>query len=301
MSVCVVIPVFSGQEKNLALSLRHLHDLEVSGWARIIVVSSPEVVRSACRNDDSADQWNVSNTVNPVWGDLISEGMFHAKKQGAEQIVWLKPGCLPREGTLQNIVELSRCRRALIAPGVVRYTCQSRQSGGMEKSIFGLISKPVNRGAISHCDTISQHLGCLPIDAIPIPETAEDGFRAGFWSAEDLGLILTGNGIPCFVDGESVVDIIRNLRPETESWLLTGRPTVEIWKSFANPASELNPNKRLRFFCRHWGVFGIVPAVKPFARFAVISVLRMIVPMRILRQLFGRRSSAWQLQKIYEG
>lgn len=301
MSVCIVIPAFCGQEKNLAASLRHLRVLEVSGWAQIIVVVGPEVDRSRIDDDDKPALWIASKTSDPVWGDLILEGMFHAKLNGVGQIVWLKPGCLPREGALQSVVELSRCRRALTAPGAVRYACQTKQSGGMEKSIFGLISKTVTQRAISKCDTITQHLGCLPIDAMTIPETGEDGFRAGFWSSEDLGLILSGNGIPCLVDGESVVDIIRNMRPETESWLLTGRPTLEIWRSFTKPSSSLNPQRRFRFYCRHWGIFGVVHAAKPFARFAAISVLRVIVPRRILRQLFGRRSTAWQLQKIYEG
>ncbi len=295
--VAVVIPVLRGQERNLESSLKHLHSLEVPDWARVIVVCDPAESEFDC--DFKCDRV----TAEPkciTWGDFLLRGMTAAKSIGASHVIWLNPGTLPREGTLERLHDISRCRRSIVTAGRIVFSCQSRKSGGYMKSLCGLIPVNVSHGKIATCETVSKICACVPLEFIQLPETDTDHEPAQFWTAQDLGMILTGNGFPCLVDGESEVDVIRSRDFESESWLLSGRPVSDIWRGMRQPCSTVNTGRRIRYYMRHWGIFGLLPALAPLARLVLISVIRCLFPVTLLRRLYGRHSKAWQLQQLYE-
>ncbi|MCP5541782.1 MAG: glycosyltransferase family 2 protein [Akkermansiaceae bacterium] len=298
----IVMPVHNRREITLGC-LEHLRTLGVLDWARLVVVDdgstdgTAEAVQSAF-----ADTTVLRGDGGLWWGGAIRLGMKHAMDHGAAAIFWLNDDCLPEPGSLETIRDLALERKAIV-------TAQTRtdlgiRNGGRTKTRFGLRHQTCPSGGVLPCDFTSGNCVCIPAEIFNRIGPPRADWVPHHFADHDYGLLAREAGFRCFVSGDAICDDACRHVPSPmaqvyASWLLGDRPLREIWRDARRPKSPLYLRARLAHFPRYWGIWGYFLALAPFAKLAAVTAIRSIVPVCILRRIFGHRSVAWKMQSLY--
>lgn len=291
---CIVIPAHNRRETTL----RCLQRLQEGGdldRLRVIVVDdgSTDGTAAAVRARFSTVTL-LTGDGNLWWTGAITRGMRHAVELGAEHVLWLNDDTLPEPGALSFLLEESR-RSDSITGGVCFLPGESTPAyGGVRKTWWDL-KRLGNPGAATvACDALHGNLVCVPattIRTIGLPD-AENLPHAG--GDFDYTLRARRAGIPVLLVGGARAHGQANVSLNYRSWLLSDVPVLEWWRQLGRRGSHLNLRAQWRFHRRHWGTVGALHVIALLARLATVTAIRLVIPLPVLRKLWGKKSSAWQ-------
>ncbi|MGF1461456.1 MAG: glycosyltransferase family 2 protein [Leptolyngbyaceae cyanobacterium] len=281
----IIIPVYNRRETTLAClgNLREIGDLE---QYRVIVV-----------DDGSIDGTSISvrthfptvtvlkGTGNLWWAGAIAKGMKHAYQKGAEYFVWLNDDTIPSRDTISKM--LSVC---LGNPNQI-VTAQCYEDNSMTAPTYGgrkaaeLSLKFLHAAAdnVVECDVCSGNLVCFSrgvIDAIgyptyqKTPQTWADVIYT--WRAKQAGfyIAILGNATA-----------VCPFNPLEKGWTDSPIPMMNRWKMLGSPKSSVYP-PAYWFYCKTiHGSMGIVLFLKTYLSLLVITVMRSLLPLSIVRQI----------------
>lgn len=281
--IYLIIPVHNRRAVTLGCLL-HLRRLGVLDWARVVVV-----------DDGSTDGTGeaVASTFPEVtllrgdgglwWTGAIVLGMRHALADSTTAaVIWLNDDCRPTPGSLERLRDTA-IAGSCIAVGQV-FGEEGRRHGGLRKRWHRLEPATCAANRIVSVATMNGNCVCVPTvvttraglpDATSFPQAGGDtdyGFRC-----RRLGIDIRLVGSACCVDVDPVTR-------RTSSWLHGNRSPREILRSFRSPKNYYYPPAWWRLNLRHWGALGPALFLAPYYRFALIALIRMIVPARLLRR-----------------
>lgn len=298
----IVIPVHNRRETTLRC-LRQLRDAGVFKWACVVVVDDGSTDGTA---EAIASEFSTAPvTVQPGDGQLwwaggINAGMKSAYDADAAFVIWLNDDCVPGDDALGILRRYAAGRENTIAVG--QAVCPSGSIyGGYRRAWRGLrrIECPASQDAIS-CDTFAGNAVCFRRRVITQVGYLDATHMPMIYADVDYGLRAREVGFTAVIVGEAPFENEDNLGYHYQSWLLGDYQPLSMWRSFRSPKSPLAFGARFRFFVRHWGAWGYVLAGQAYLRFAVIVLIRWVVPLRVLRALFGSKAKTWQKFKFHQ-
>jgi len=292
----VVIPVHNRKNTTL-VCLRRLRELGCFDWTHVVVIDdgSTDGTGAAVESEFGTDPVRVvAGDGHLWWAGGINVGMQLACDEGADYVVWLNDDCLPEGDALRQLRDYAEVETSV---AVGQAVCPSgNYYGGYRRTLFGIHKMP--RQSTSRaipCDTFSGNAVCIPravidkvgsLDTMNMPMTYGDA---------DFGLRIRLAGFRAAVIGSARFTNEDNLGRDYQSWLLGDYAAREMWRSFYTEKSPLFFRGRFRFYVRHWGPWGYVLAGQAYVRFGLMTLIRSVVPLRLLRALYGRRSKAWRV------
>lgn len=276
MFYCVV-PVHNRRTTTLACldRLQKNGDLDHVGVIVVDANSSDGTSEAIRQNFPSVEI--VQADEKTWWGGAIWLGTERAMTiQGCEGVIWLNDDCRVKRGTLLRLVaEAGQCGGISVGesidPNGVVY-------GGWKKRWQGTVLARPTEGRLM-VDSFSGNCVCIPagvlhevgpIDWVSFPHHFAD---------VDYGLRASRMGIPILVCPGEPSENDANDGVGQSSWLRDSRGSLEIVKSFRSVRSMMHWPSRRAFYHRHWGGWGLVLAVVPYARFAAIVCLRGILAL----------------------
>ena len=295
---CVIIPVHNRREVTLRC-LRSLDAMGVFGWAEAVIVDdgSTDGTGDAVRAEFPRAAV-LSGDGHLWWGGAIRQGMDHAMRHGADFLCWLNDDCLPDPGTLRALVD-----RAAQTGGAATgwaATPSGGRYGASRKTWRGL--RPVDPPPPGHtvpCDAAAGNCVAFSravVEAVGLPDAARLPHAL---LDVDYTLAVTRRGFPLDLVGSAVSRNDDNLHAASSSWLLSERPPMAQWRIFARPHSTYNYRASFRLHWRHWGVWGLWLYARGYLKLAAICAVRAVVPLRWLRGVFGRRSTAYRRERFH--
>ena len=294
----IIIPVHNRRD----VTLRCLACLEADGvfaWARVLVVDdgSTDGTGDAVRARYPSVQL-VPGDGNLWWGGAIRLGMETACRQGAACLLWLNDDCLPAPGTLRLLAD-----HAISAGGLATgwaATPSGGRYGGFCKTRQGLrlLPPPPPDSAIP-CDAAGGNCVAIArpvVDAIGLPDAAR--LPHALLDVDYL-LSATRRGFRLDLLGSAVCHNDDNLGAATASWLLDDASPWRQWKIFLGRHSTFGYAASFHLHLKHWGAWGWWLFARGYLKLAAVCLLRAIVPLRVLRAVYARRSGTWQRQQFY--
>ncbi len=297
-TTCIIIPVHNRRTITLRC-LDNLRATGVTGWARVLVVDdgSTDGTADAIRREHPAVEI-LPGDGNLWWTGGIVKGMRAAMGSGAEFLVWLNDDCQPEAGTLEGLVAASRERRAITV-------AQSRTPGGYTLGGGRLGRRNVEqvlcgRDEDRPCETFTGNCVLLPRWAVEKTGYPDVRRLPHVLADVDYGLRAHRLGVPIWVIGAHLCHNEDNLGNHMLSWLLSGVPLGKLWREVLSMRSAMHPRSAWAFHRRHYGwLRGGGLFAWPYVRLALISLVRLVLPSRLIAQLYGRRSAAWNTQRAY--
>ncbi|QBG47326.1 glycosyltransferase family 2 protein [Verrucomicrobia bacterium S94] len=296
-NVAIIIPVYNRVKVTLTC-LNHLAECRIFDWADVIVVddqSTDGTADAICSQfpqvillEGNGDLW---------WAGGINMGMQYAYDFGAEYLLWLNDDCVPRGNAISALYKYS-LKHDVIAVGQA-FCPSGHYYGGHKKTWLGLRLLSCSESDVVPCDAFGGNAVCLPrkvvdaigyLDAKRIPMAPADA---------DYGLRARRKGIQAFVVGTARFENDDNLSDEQQSWLLGDIPPAKIWNGFFGKKSSRSFGPMFTFYLRHWGPWGGILFVTPYVKFLLIAFVRTLVPVSVLRKVYGARSKAWGIHSHY--
>jgi GT2 family glycosyltransferase len=297
-NVAIVIPVYNRLKVTLNC-LERLADSSVFDWADVIVVDDGS-------SDGTADAVErrfpqvilLKGNGNLWWAGGINMGMRHAYQKGAKYLIWLNDDCVPVDDALRTLYDYSREHNAI---AVGQAFCPSgHYYGGHKKTWTGLKLLSCSETQSILCDAFGGNAVCIPRDVVDAIDYL-DAKRMPMAPADaDYGLRAKKRGLKAFVVGAARFENDDNLSDEHQSWLLGDVPPSNIWRSFFGKKSSRAFGPMFTFYTRHWRLWGVVLFAKPYMKFFGVVFIRLIVPLSVLRKVYGARSQAWGIHQHYE-
>ncbi|MCX6955547.1 MAG: glycosyltransferase family 2 protein [Verrucomicrobia bacterium] len=290
----IVIPVHNRREVTLGC-LRHLRSIgAMPEWSAIVVDGgSTDGTAEAVRAEFPATEV-LQGSSDLWWTGAIALGMRRAMALQADQIVWLNDDCLPEAGSLAALLEESRPHHA-ITGGVCSIPGDPTPAySGMRKTLGGMVRVENPGSGTLSCDALHGNLVSIPasvVERLGYPD--ERGLPHALGDL-DYTLRARHAGIPVLLVGRARATTQANLSLNYRSWLLSDVSLRAWWRELGRTGSHMNWRSLWRFHCRHWGVVGAAQCISLLLRLAAISVVRLIVPVHLLRRLRGGKSAAWQ-------
>lgn len=290
----IVIAVHNRRETTLAC-LRRLRAQGVFTWATPLVVDAGSVDGTAAAVQAEFPESEVLPAdENLFWTGATELGMRRAIELNANHVFWLNDDTQPDEGALAMLLDESR-RQDGIAGGVCYLPGETVPAyGGLRKTLGGLARLEPPGAATVRCDALHGNLVCIParvIRAIGYPDHHRLPHALG-----DLDYTMRARraGVPVLLVAGARGTAQPNLSLNYRSWLLSDVPVREWWRALGRRESHMNLRSLWCFHRRHWGLVGALHCAGLLARLGVISCVRLVVPVRLLRRLYGRKSSTWQ-------
>jgi GT2 family glycosyltransferase len=298
VDTAIIIPVHNRRETTLRC-LRALQSDGVFAWATIYVVDdgSTDGTAAAIQQEFPAARV-LRGTGDLWWTGAIELGMKTAREDGADYFLWLNDDACPEPGACARLRKSSEQQRGLVtgqcfvdtAGGPPVYGGLRRR--GMEfevADIAGMEPTPV--------DATSGNFVCLPravVDKIGYPDGSELPHAFG-----DLDYTRRAQaaGFPVLADPAARATCAPNAWVNHASWLLSDIPLTEIWRGLGQKSSYAYAPSHARFLTRHFGYVGFAYWAWTFFKRVPITVLRLLVPQRWLRRIWGRHSPAWQAEQ----
>ena len=134
------------------------------------------------------------------------------------------------------------------------------------------------------------------IDAIGLPDAAR--LPHALLDADYL-LSATRRGFPLELLGSAVCRNDDNLSQAAASWLLDDASPLRQWKLFLGRRSTFSYSASFHLHLKHWGIVGLWLFLRGYLKLAVVCLVRLVVPLRLLRALYGARSITWRRQQFY--
>jgi hypothetical protein len=115
----------------------------------------------------------------------------------------------------------------------------------------------------------------------------------------DYTLTATERGFPLDLLGSAVCRNDDNVKAGSTSWLLSEQSPMRQWKLFLRPQSTFSYGPSWHLHWKHWGVWGVWLYARGYLKLAAICLLRLIVPLRLLRAVYASHSDAWRREEFY--
>jgi GT2 family glycosyltransferase len=290
----IVVPVHNRREVTLRC-LRHLQAQGDLVWAQAVVVDdgSTDGTSEAIRAEfpgvillrGHGDLW---------WAGATVLGMQEAAKRGADFIFWLNDDTFPEPGALAALRDASAASGGL-AGGVCFLPGESSPAYSGQLRGRWRLGPPLSPADTTvPCDALNGNMVCISAsvigkigypDATGLPQVLADS---------DYTLRAKRAGVPVSLVGRARATGQANLTANYRSWLLSDVPVIERWRQLGRRGSHLNFSVLWRFQGRHFGAAGLVYCIALILRLALITVLRAVIPLSLLRRWYGGRSAAWQ-------
>lgn len=287
----ILIPVHNRAALTLAC-IACLRRTGVMQWAQVLVVDDGSTDGTAAQLRATAPEVRVLHGDGSLWwGGAMRMGMKYACQQGAQYLIWLNDDCEPLGDALAQLRAGAAARGAIMV-GVAR-TPTGYEYGGHVKNWRGLHLLAAPGPEPIACDTFGGNCVCIPravVDRIGLPDSRHFPHQ---WCDADYGLRARRAGIPIFVLPVARARNSDNFASEQCSWLLDAS-LLAVWKSFFSIKSIMHIPSRWHFYCRHWGLWGVVLFAYPYLKFAGIALLRALLPHRCLLRWRGGASSRHQ-------
>jgi GT2 family glycosyltransferase len=293
----IVIPVHNRREFTLAC-LRHLHHTRVLAWMRTIVVDdgSTDGTLQAIRQEFPGVAF-VRGDGNLWWTGAIAKGMHDAMQRGASHIFWLNDDTPPAAGALELLLQ-EVSQGGGIAGGVSYLPGEDAPAyGGYRRGFWRLRDGLDPKAQTISCDALNGNLVCMSrevVEQIGYPDGA--GMPHGYGDF-DYTLRASSRGISVRLVGTARAAAHPNLSTNYRSWLLSDVRLREVWRGLVRPGSFIFQPAMQRFYWRHFGVRGSAYCAWILTKLALITVIRLLVPVSVLRSLRGHRSRAWQHER----
>lgn len=214
------------------------------------------------------------------WTGAIELGMRYARSQGADYLIWLNDDTLPEAGTIDQLLSFCQTHPDSIAASQC-YSETGPTYGGQTKTRFSQAPCHAAPDQQLECDALDGNLVCLPasvIETIGFPEGKTFPHYAGdnfyTWKAKTRGFKL-------YVLGQARSFCRRD--HERERWLMDSDPVWKYWQKLGSPKSCFYWKSYPIFCLRYWGIAGIVPLMSPYTRLLLITLIRLILPVGLIR------------------
>ena len=294
----VIIPVHNRREVTLRC-LRNLEATSVLDWADVVLIDDgcTDGTGQAVREGFPAVTI-LPGDGNLWWGGAMRLGMDFAMRAGVDFLVWLNDDCLPEPGTLALLVEHAG-RTGGIAAGWAATPSGGRYSGN-RKTWRGLkMIRVPEPGSMAACDAVAGNCVAFHravVSAIGLPNAA----RLPHTLLDvDYTLTATRRGFRLDLLGSAVCRNDDNRA--SGSWLLSDNSPMRLWKLFLSPHSAYGFRSNFHLHWTHWGVWGLWLYARGYLKLALICLIRLLVPLRVLRGLYAARSDAWRREQFYKG
>ena len=281
----VIIPVHNRRETTLKClsQLKSQGDLEAF---QVVVVDdgstdgTGEVIQK-----DYPQVHLITGDGNLWWTGAIEMGMHYAYSQGATYIVWLNDDTLPLPGTLKRLVGYCKSYPQTLVSAQCYETIalQHPTYGGHHRKKLRHLHCHATPGTVVDCISLSGNLVCLPrsvIEHIGWPPSQHAPHYFGdvlyTWRAKQAGFQLK-------ILGDATAICRMNL--DDTSWLLGTQSVSQRLQGLTRPKSLLYPSGYWQFCCTIWPMIGWVIFLGTYLRLATLLLLRLVLPMPLLRQL----------------
>lgn len=283
----LVMPVHNRRALTLDC-LRHLRQTRVLEWVHALVVDDGSTDGTG---EAIAAEFPAVTVLRGDgrlwWTGAIVMGMRHALATTApEAIFWLNDDCRPAEGTLARLRD-EALAGPCIAVGQVN-GLRGVRHGGLRKRWHGLelaVCPPERTITVA---TMNGDCVCVPASIIAQAGLPDATRFPQAWGDTDYGLRCRRLGFAIKVVGTARCTDADPADPDANSWLRGPRSLAEIARSFGTPKSYFHPPSWWDFNLRHWGPWGAILFATPYMRFALIALLRTVLPANFLRRLTGR-------------
>ncbi len=295
----ITITVFNRKEVTLRC-LRRLYDLGIFHWSTVVLVDdgSTDGTAECVRKEFSVDDVVIIEGKSELWwGGGTRLGMKYAIEHGAETIFWLNDDCLVGAEVLERLHSYADENRCITS--ALSKTPTGHIYGGTRRTWKGLSPVDFSAGTVIPVDAINGNCVCIPgfilkeigmVDADSFPHSRGDS---------DYGFRAAKAGFPSVVLTNVVCENEDNLSVAGSSWLFSDIGVLDLWKSFNTPKSAHYFPAYWKFCIRYWGGWGVFLYLSVYFKLIIYSVVKAIVPLPVLRRLFGHHSGSWGKQEFY--
>ncbi|NJL86664.1 MAG: glycosyltransferase family 2 protein [Leptolyngbyaceae cyanobacterium SM1_1_3] len=282
--VFIIIPVHDRKATTLKC-LEHLAAQGNLSSFQVVVVDDGSTDGTAAAIQAQYPQVHIiQGNGNLWWTGAIELGMRYAYAQGAEYIIWLNDDTLPLPGSIPTLVKFCQMHPNCIATGqcYASNKLKTMTYAGQSHGSFSHCRVQAKPTETKLCDSVSGNLACLPSTVIQdigyppskwLPHYESDMVYT--WWAKQAGYTIIVLG--CVIG-------VCPYSSQTERWLLCDS-VWQVWKSFQSPKSPFY-FKGFWYFCvNYWGLKGIIIFVFPYFRLLLITLLRCLFSISLLRHL----------------
>ena len=298
----ILIPAYNRRDVTLQC-LRQLQSLIATHDWRVCIIDdgSTDGTSEAIRQN-FPEVVLLHGNGNLYWTGAMELGMRYAVACGAECCVWMNDDLQTDTNSIYAIVALAMSRHAVVAAeGVVQdanrppyfYPGFYRRINRLESRSLDIdASEPIS---VDCCRGNLAAIPCSVIDKIGYPNGTDIPHYAG---DAEYTLRATEAVTPCLILMQAVFFEQETVRNDNRSWLLDKRPVSKIWAATLSRRGMLYPPMLRGYYIGHWGFFGLMTIISILLRLIAISILRMIIPRKILHFLYARHSHSY---KAYQG
>ena len=219
------------------------------------------------------------------WAGAICKGMKFAVDQGADYLIWLNDDCLPQPGAIAQLIKICQEHPHTITAG------QSLDPETLTATYGGLCNKNYRLSYVHaavdevvECSGLAGNFVCIPkavVDTIGYPNHQRfphyyaDVIYTHLARQKGWKLRLVGAAAAFCKDDHT-----------TESWLLTERSLVEVWRDRFKLKSNYYWKAHLGYYIKFLGLYGLWLYIYIFLiKFLAVFLIVSIVPLRYRIQL----------------
>lgn len=294
----IIIPAYNRRIVTLGCLAKLKEEAILPKWNVIIVDDGSTDGTSEAVWAQYPEVFLVHGTGDLFWTGAIELGMRFAFRRGATSFVWLNDDSIVDANSLETIVSRAEeCGGMVSAQGLVIIERLNFvwHHPLIYRTRWGVLCKEPDLSQQEiRVDTCRGNLVALSrkvVETIGYP----DGARIPHVNGDtDYGLRASRAGISVVIIPRAVVQEGELERPSAESWLLGERSVRAIWKSLRSKRSSFYPPMYWTYSTRHWGVRGVLLFSMPYLRLLGVTILRLLIPRRLLIALYGRHSASWK-------
>ncbi len=299
--IWIIIPAHNRKRFTLGC-LEHLRGQGLREKMRVLVVddgSTDGTPAAVAENHPGVEI--VRGDGNLYWTGAIALGMRHAMERGAQCMVWLNDDAVPHDNAIERVAD-----RAMEIGGIVSGQGFVDMGSKRGRWLFPVLHRGMDRlvsievieaKGISEADTCRGNLVAVARRVVE-----RIGYPDGTWIPHvngdtDYGLRATAAGLPCEVMCDALIEELDTRRQDNRSWLLGEAHPLSIWRRLLRKNHSAYPPMWAVYNVRHFGWRGALRIPGPYARLAMATVARCLIPRPWLIRIYGSRSHAW---KAYE-
>jgi len=294
MDTAIIIPVFNRRETT-SRCLRALESDGVLGWASLYVVDdgctdgTTEMLRQ-----DFPQAHVIKGNGHLWWTGATALGMRKAFADEAQYFLWLNDDTIPAPKSCARLRAEAEVHNAVVTGQCYPNGSEVIVYGGLVRRGMQLMLAEARGEELLRVDACSGNFVCFPRAIV-----AHIGFPDGKalpHAFGDLDYTLRSGraGYPTLADPGARATATPNDWKNHASWLLGDITVPQIWRGLWQKRSYAYAPAHVRFLARHFGFVGALYWAWTIFKRVPISILRLTIPQRWLRKLWGRRSATWR-------